>query len=99
MSEEIIDDVYNIQVDDWVLVVKKKEIHIGKVKTVHGKKYRVVCMDRCGTNSFKWPNKSNNLWYSNIVATLDPPEEANEKDVFSLSDESYEIVRESQDYV
>ena len=99
VAQEIIGDVCNIQVEDWVLVVKKKEVSLGKVIAVQGKKYKVVCMDRCGTNSFKWPSKSNNRWYSNIIATLDPPEEANEKDTFSLNDESYEIFIESQDYV
>ena len=57
IADEVTTDVCKIEVDDWVVLIYKKEIFIRTVEMIRDKKY-VVCMDSCEVNLFKWPNKA-----------------------------------------
>ena len=52
IADEVTTDVCKIEVDDWVVLIYKKEIFIRTVEMIRDKKY-VVCMDSCEVNLFK----------------------------------------------
>ena len=61
-------------------------------------RYYVTCMHSCGDNLFKWPKRVDKCWYTYIFGTLDVPVET-EKGLFKLSDESYDLFEECEEYV